>query len=358
MLHRLALRVLPTLTLAVTEPQVRRRKRWVMMVPGLVAFAIYRLAKHLLPLSEPLVLLALSGCVAMVTAIGAYRIGRDCSLFRIWQEDGAARLMWMIGWIGFAYGVQLSLLVLALLRVVVHYDFMQHPDGPAMMAIIIACTSVARDAFEIGYVRRMQRDGTPILTFPDGAAFHRYVREQPRSAFQWTAGAAVTGVLIAVIWSWLPMSGNEIGQLLVVTLVAGTFSLSAYLAGERRLAGWRVYLSTAATSELFRFWWWPGLAFAATYYLVLSGLAAFIFKWEPGHAGWNAIIAGAVSGVMALYSYYLGTRRREEDRIRQVVPSALLRCPFVMGILSKQSSASPPTKVGPLAGSFISHSGQ
>ena len=46
MLHRLALRVLPSLTLPVTEDSVRKRKRLVMFVPGLVAFACYRAAKQ------------------------------------------------------------------------------------------------------------------------------------------------------------------------------------------------------------------------------------------------------------------------------------------------------------------------
>ena len=57
MLHRTALRVLPSLSLAVTENSVRKQKRIVMFVLGLVAFAVYRLAKLLLPLSEPIVLL-------------------------------------------------------------------------------------------------------------------------------------------------------------------------------------------------------------------------------------------------------------------------------------------------------------
>jgi lipopolysaccharide export LptBFGC system permease protein LptF len=63
MLHRMALRVLPSLSLAVTEHSVRKKKRIVMFVPGLVAFAVYRAAKLLLPLSEPIVLLAVSGLV-------------------------------------------------------------------------------------------------------------------------------------------------------------------------------------------------------------------------------------------------------------------------------------------------------
>src|SRR5690348_15205957 len=107
MLHRLALRLLPSLTLAVTEERVRKRKRWVMMVPGLVAFIVYRAAKYAVPLSEVLVLLGLSGLISAATAVWAYRIGRGRPLDAIWREDGATRVAWLTGWIGFAYGVQL-----------------------------------------------------------------------------------------------------------------------------------------------------------------------------------------------------------------------------------------------------------
>ena len=110
MLHRLALRVLPSLTLAVTEDSVRTRKRLVMFVPGLVAFAVYRAAKQGFSLAEPLTLLILSGLVSMATAICAYRVGRAVPFGRLVGIDGARRIGWVLVWIGFVYGVQLSLL--------------------------------------------------------------------------------------------------------------------------------------------------------------------------------------------------------------------------------------------------------
>jgi hypothetical protein len=58
-------------------------------------------------------------------------------------------------------------------------------------------------------------------------------------------------------------------------------------------------------------------------------------------------MAGAVAGLMTLYGYHLGYRRHVENQVKQVVPDSLLRCPFVMGILSKagspQPTAIPPT---------------
>jgi hypothetical protein len=351
MLHRMALRVLPSLALAVTEESVRKRKRWVMFVPGLVAFAIYRAAKHFLPLADPLVLLAVSGCVSAVTAISSYIVGRRVPVAQVWREDGARRLAWLTGWIGFAYGVQLSLMVLALLKLLANYDFLQHPDGPAMMAIIIACTSVARDAFEIGHVRLLQRQGEPVVTFPDGAGFRDAVAAQPGRMVRWSllpafvcsAAAVGTGAVQEI-------AATGLAQLVVVTVGAGSLAVWAYLAGAQRPGGWHALMNGAGWMELFRYWWWPGLAFAATYYLSWAGLVWFVMKAEVSGGLARGLIAGAVAGMMAVYCYYLGHRRFVENQLRQIVPPSLLRCPFVMGILSKQPAlgqGGPPREALP-----------
>ncbi|MFO0768577.1 MAG: hypothetical protein U0231_17780 [Nitrospiraceae bacterium] len=192
MLHRLALRVLPSLSLAVTEDAIRKKKRIVMFVPGLVAFGIYRGAKHGFDLADPLTLLILSGLVSLLTAGGSYLIGRRLPFTRVLTEDGGMRVTWLLGWIGFVYGVQLSLLVLALLWLV-GYDYGKHPDGPAMMAIIISCTAVARDAFEIGHVRWVEAAGRPFVTFPDGRALRGMLQSAPPVLWAWVGGGGHRG---------------------------------------------------------------------------------------------------------------------------------------------------------------------
>lgn len=339
MLHRLTLRVLPSLALTVTQAQVRKRKRLVMLVPGLVAFTVYRAVKHVDSLSEPLALLMFSGLVSTVTALYSYRAGRAATLKLIWKDDGFQMLAWLVGWVGFVYGVQLSLLVLALLRVLIHYDFLLHPDGPAMMATIIACTSVARDAFEIGHVRRQQQQGQSFLTFPNGAALRALLFEQPRPLVRWSLWAAgICSLSIAGVGQLGRIGQNEWSQFLTVSMIAGSASLLAYLAGKKRLPEWRSEMWQVGWTKLLQFWWWPGLAFAATYYLVLSGAATFVFRMETVSMTLQVLIAGLVAGVMTLYSYYLGDRRHREDQVRQMVPPSLLRCPFVINILSKSEA--------------------
>ena len=238
MLHRMALRVLPSLSLAVTEDSVRKKKRIVMFVPGLVAFVVYRLAKLLLPLSEPFVLLAVSGLVSLVTALLAYRVGRATAWGKIVREDGGRLLLWLGGWIGFVYGVQLSLLVLALLWLV-GYDYLKHPDGPAMMAIIIACTSVARDAFEIGHVRKMALMGRPFPTFPDGAALRTMVGNHAMEFGPWVAVGLVVGALGPSLGHFA--EANQVAaliQLSAVAVLGGGVALCAYFGGLRPQTSW------------------------------------------------------------------------------------------------------------------------
>lgn len=335
MLHRLALRVLPSLTLAVTEDSVRKRKRLVMFFPGLVAFAVYRAAKQGFSLADPLTLLVLCGLVSMATALCAYRVGRAVPFRELVAGDGVRRIGWIVVWIGFVYGVQLSLLVLALLWLV-GYDYLKHPDGPAMMALIIPSSAVARDAFEIGYVRWLEANGRPFVTFPDGAALWGLLQRADQSLATWVIAGTVACAGLSVLTATL-IDGElaVLGQAGVVALAAGTVGLLAFFAGQAERGAWRPRLAVTQWRELVKFWWWPGLAFAATYYLVLVGVGLYVLRQPILSAGFYACVAALVGGMMALYCYYLGDRREIESRQPGGVPSALLRCPFVMGILGK-----------------------
>ena len=335
----MALRVLPSLSLAVTEDSVRKQKRFVMFVPGLVAFGIYRLAKHLVPLTEPLVLLMVSGLVGLLTALLAYRVGRDIAWSQVVREDGRRLLSWIAGWIGFVYAVQLSLLVLALLWMV-GYDYLKHPDGPAMMAIIIACTAVARDAFEIGHVRKVSLMGRPCPTFPNGLALRSLLATQMLTVAPWVLAGLLGGAAAASLGALLENhQAATLVQIAAVTILAGGLAVCAYFGGLRPSGAWIDRLMETKTSELLKYWWWPGLAFASTYYLVVAGAVIFLLK-QPGVPTVYAICGGAlVSGLMALYGYYLGHRRQVEEGQGVTFNPSLLRCPFVMGILSKSSRA-------------------
>ncbi len=356
MLHRLALRVLPSLTLAVTEDSVRKRKRLVMFIPGLVAFACYRAAKQGFSLAEPMTLLLLSGLLSMMTAACAYRVGRALPFARLVGADGARRIGWILAWIGVVYGIQLSLLVLALLWLV-GYDYAKHPDGPAMMALIIPSTAVARDAFEIGYIRWLESSGRPLVTFPDGAGLRTLLQRVNPALLGWIAAGALACASLSVLMTRI-VSGDlaVLAQGAIVTMAAGTVALLAFFAGQTNGDAWMSRVAVTHWGELVKFWWWPGLAFASTYYLVLIGGCLYVLKQPIGSVGLFAGVAGVVGGLMALYCYYLGYRRDIENRQQGGVPSALLRCPFVMGILGQSREAISGTALNGSAAVFEKNS--
>ncbi len=208
-----------------------------MLVPGLVAFGIYHLLKPVLPLSEPFVLLGLSGGISLLAAIWAYGQGRGCRLQESICLDGIQRWAWITGWIGFVYGIQLSLLVLAILKVFVGYDFLLHPEGPAMMALIISCTSVTRDAFEIGHVQRVMHQGTLVQTFPDGGIFRKWIPGEVAVIMKWGGMAAILGIISSWLLFYLgPLELQPMIQAVCVPVIIASIGLLSFFSGERLYA--------------------------------------------------------------------------------------------------------------------------
>ncbi len=354
MLHRLALRVIPQLSAAVTEREVRKRKRLVMLAPGFIAFLLYRLLKDPLPLGDPFVLLAFSGVISTLTALWAYGMGRKEALSRILKSDSLKRLVWIAGWIGGVYSMQLSLLVLALLALFVNYNFLLHPEGPAMMALIIPCTAVARDAFEIGHLIRLESEGTRMVTFPNGQPFRELLQRDPLHVSQWVGGGLVAGVMFSMMFSVAGEWGvNGIGQAIFSMVVAGILAQLAFLHGKFPEHNWSERLGSQSWWERVQFWVWPCLTFALTYYLVLWGVAVFLLNLSANQLGLYATLAGMVCALMVGYSYFLGTRVFVEMQTQDGISEGLRRCPFVMEILAKTGWVSS-TQVPPSSSSLAS----
>jgi hypothetical protein len=221
-----------------------------------------------------------------------------------------------------------------------------------MMAIIISCTAVARDAFEIGHVRKIAMMGRPFPTFPDGAALRAMVMgDQLVRLGPWMAVGLVVGAIGA--WPASFIANDHVAalmQLATITVLGGAVALLAYFGGFRSTTSWMQGLTETNTGELLKYWWWPGLAFTSTYYLVVMGALLFLVK-VPTISTMQAAFGGSlVTAMMAVYCYYLGYRRFIEEQQGQSLSGAILRCPFVMGILGKSPgdvmtvSATPGSK--------------
>ncbi|OLB27540.1 MAG: hypothetical protein AUH95_00110 [Nitrospirae bacterium 13_2_20CM_2_63_8] len=301
MLHRMTMRVVPALTLAVTEADFRRRKRVVMAVPGLVAFALYRGLKAAAWHEDIIVLLCASGLFSSLVALAAYAYGRERPFVDVLREDDLRTQAWVALRIGFLYAVQLSLMVLALLKVAT-YDYHDHPDGPAMMALIIASMSVARDAFEIGHVRLLQQQGRPLVTLPDGKALWTLVTGR---ADLWAERVAVTTVAVGLVYLALtvmmPAATTDLGELIVIGVLAGA-------------------------------------ACTLAFYLIADGAISFL-AGVPDPPVWvRVLVTAGTAGILSLYGYYLGRSRWQEETLHAAIPASLLRCPFLSNILASKKA--------------------
>lgn len=339
MLHRMTMRVLPALTMAVTEEGFRKRKRILMLIPGLVAFGLYRILNMMGWHSEIVTLLVASGVFSAGVALVAYAYGREARILDLVRDGSARELAWVGVRIGFLYGVQLSLMVLALLKVASmdSYSYLQHPDGPAMMALIIASTSVARDAFELGHLRFLQNQGRSFLTFPDGKALWGLVTGR---ADLWAAlvvgSTLAVGLAYAGLATIAPWARTDLGHLAAIGVLVGGAGTLAFVRGLHPGTAIWERLTRYSWKELLRFFLWPGLTFAWTYYLILIGITSFLLEVPYPPVWWRVLMTSGVGGLMTLYCYYLGRSRWQEERLHATIPPSLLRCPFILGILTSK----------------------
>ena len=191
-------------------------------------------------------------------------------------------------------------------EIFVAYDFLLHPEGPAMMAIIIACTSVTRDAFEIGVVRQMEQWGQKLVTFPDGAAFRRWVQFEPLALGRWAGLAVLIGVVSSLALAFsMEIGRNPIAQILLLSVIVASVALVTFFSSESKSGDWWERAKGVGSFQSMRFWIWPCFTFAATYYLVQVGIVDFLVNTNMPNVLVHASIAGTTAGLMTCYFFYL-----------------------------------------------------
>ncbi|RMH06537.1 MAG: hypothetical protein D6704_07195 [Nitrospirae bacterium] len=312
-----------------------------MLVSGFVAFLLYRFLKESVAFSNPLILLGGSGSIALMASLWAYRMGRESTFPAMWREDGIIRLAWVGGWIGGVYAMQLALLVLALLAIFVQYNFLVHPEGPAMMALIIASTAVARDAFELGCVRRLECAGHSFVRMPTGRGFRQFLRET--SPLLRRQGLVVLAIGLSVISMllWLEVyNNNMLIHVMLVGVWGAVLAHVAYFKMRSDAGHWWHALRASGWWQGLKFWLWPCLTFTLTYYLIQAGVVLFLAGADLTHPGIQLALAGATMALMISYSAYLGSRTLAEWQSRQGVSENLSRCPFVSSLLRTMRSKS------------------
>ncbi|TAL09940.1 MAG: hypothetical protein EPO02_08830 [Nitrospirae bacterium] len=339
----MTMRVVPSLTVAVTEDGFRKRKRMLMLFPGLFAYALYKFLQVMGWHADIVSLLLASGLFSSGVALVCYAYGRQRNPAAVATEDGFRRLIWMGGRIGFFYAIQLSLMVLGLLQAASYFysyfSYALHPAAPALMALIISSTSVARDAFEIGHVRFLQQQGKSFVTFPDGQALWALVTGR---SDLWATPVAVAALAVGLAYMGFvtvaPIAATDLGQLGLIGVLVGLACTLAFVQGlQPAMTAWEG-LTQYSWRELLRFFMWPGATFGWTYYLIMLGVLNFLLAL-PNPPIWTRILLTAgIGGLMSLYGYYLGRCRWQEEKLHATIPPSLLRCPFIVGVLTSKKA--------------------
>ncbi len=289
MLHRLKLRLIYGETLDADRAS-RRVKLRVIVVSGLAVYFPFLVIGYFLYSQSHvgyLVTVAIfSSLTCIPVALYAYAKGFGQPVYTLFRER-PEELKWFSIKIGLIYAFFLYWMILGIVEFLFGYKIVR----AAMISFV--ASAVARDGFEIGYLR--VREGAGVRTiFPDG-----------RSLFELFTKAALLKLL------WVPLSivvggvaGGLIGHLLhhpvyqtlSVGLVGGLLSTVSFAASRT------IPLDRAARV---RFFLWPGFTMACTYFFILGYLLRFVFQVELSSEVDLALLMAACSGWGSLDAVFL-----------------------------------------------------
>lgn len=294
MLHRLKLRVLYGHLLM--DRAARRLKMRILLLSGFAVFPPFLLITYLIFFETRVVFLTMVGLLSSLVCIPvglyAYAKGFGRPLREIWRER-PDEMKWFSLKIGFLYSFALYWMILGIVEFLFGYQ--------AFRAALISfvASAVARDGFEIGYLRARQEKGQRTI-FPDGRPIGDLFQTAPVSNLLLILLAAVIGGAVGALLG--PVLENSLHQTLAVGGVIGLMATLAYTRFLPALPG---------IVQLVRFFIWPGLTMAATYFLILAYLLRIIFQVPLSPATDLALLTAACAGWMTLESLFLGLLKRE-----------------------------------------------
>ena len=183
-------------------------------------------------------------------------------------------------------------------------------------------------------------------TFPDGQALRQWLIKDVATLGKWNVAALLVSVMGSWgLWTAAPVDWQPLVQSIGVPVFVATVCLVAFLDGQGQLLRKSNEVSGRSIHWLsgLWFWIWPSFTFAATYFLVLWGVLAFVLQVTEVSLGRFLGMAALTGLLMTTYTLFLGWRKSYEEQAL-VIPESVQRCPFVMGILqnSKALMASKP----------------
>ncbi len=289
MVHRLILRLLYGEQLD-ADKAARKKKLRVILISGFGVFLPFIGIAYFIAFESRVHFLLLIGFLSAITcipvALYAYTKGFDLPFSRLWQER-RTELLWLAVKIGFLYAIPLYFMILGIVEFLFGYKMMR----AAMISFI--ASAVARDGFEIGYLRA-RCENQLISTFPDGRPMLPFLKADPIGYAQ----VMIASLLISGGIGFLlgPILVQPITQAIAVGLIGGVISTAVYLQAISDRLSFRL---------VFRFFLWPGFTMAVTYFLILAYLLRKIFEVQLDPAYDLALLMAVSSAWLTIQVRFL-----------------------------------------------------
>ena len=238
--------------------------------------------------------LAALSCVPVV--LYAYSKGFGRPLHEIWKER-PEELKSLSLKIGFFYGFALYWMILG----IVEFLFGYHSFRAALISFV--ASAAARDGFEIGYFRAREEslgNENERTIFPDGRPIGELFQTAPVMKVVLILIAAAAAGAIGIFLG--PLLPNARHQTLAAGALVGLIATWAYVWHLPSLPGF---------ISLLRFFIWPGLTMAITYFLILAYLLRIILQAQLPLSVDFGLLMAASAGWMTLESLFLGYLKKE-----------------------------------------------
>ena len=298
------LRVLYGAPLSADRP-ARRRKMKVLLLSGAAVFPFFLLITYAIVFETRAFYLLLIGLLAglacVPVAFYSYAAGIGLPWRRLWSERrGEMKALGLK--VGFFYGFELYWMILG----VVEFLFGYHTFRAALISFV--ASAVARDGFEIGYLRARE-ENRKRTTFPDDRSIAELWRIAPKSSLLFIGGAILSGGTIGGLLG--PLLSSPRLQTLAVGLVGAVWATFAYAA----LSGSRL-----SFSALLKFFIWPALTMACSYFFILAYLYRIIFRIQFGESVDLALLTAACAGWITTGACFLGHLKGENLPVEESDP--------------------------------------
>lgn len=304
MLHRMKLRVVYGDPLS-SDKEARRRKARVLLFAGFGVYLPFLAITYFIFFETRVVYLLVMGLFTSIVCVPvawyAYAKGHGKSLSEL-RKERRQELNWFAIKIGFFYSFELFWMVLG----IVEFLFGYHAFRAALISFV--AIAVARDGFEIGYYRARQPN-SKIAIFPDGRPLMDLFKARPAELI--ILGAALGLIGAALGGGWSQYVHSSLYQTLLVAITGGALSTVAYVVAVRQIPSY---------SSLVRFFIWPALTMAATYFLIFAYLLRIIFQITFPLFIDQVLLTGMVSVIMVVYCSFLGFLKKESFAPQTVKP--------------------------------------